>query len=157
MSGSGYEIVLTPPARRAVVDGLPEAVAAAVIEFITTTLLEDPQRVGKPLRGDLSSVWSARRGTFRVLYRIQEQSRELVVLRIQHRRDVYRRLTADSRDYPSPRPSPVPACVPICAPMAPKTARPPESGKSPVRLLSRCGATTIHDTQRCGPVSWVDS
>jgi len=85
-----YELVLTPPARRAITDELPEAVAAAVIEFVTTALLVNPQRVGKPLREDLEGIWSARRGTYRVLYRIREDVREVVVLRIEHRRDAYR-------------------------------------------------------------------
>jgi mRNA-degrading endonuclease RelE of RelBE toxin-antitoxin system len=85
-----YELVLTPPARRALTDRLPEAVASAVIEFVTTALVEEPRRVGKPLRGDLQGVWSARRGTYRVLYRIREQPREVVVLRVEHRRDAYR-------------------------------------------------------------------
>jgi len=84
-----FEIVLTPPARRAIAGELPDAVAAAVINFITTVLLENPHRVGKPLRNDLAGVWSARRGTYRVLYRIQENRREVVVLRIDHRRDAY--------------------------------------------------------------------
>jgi mRNA-degrading endonuclease RelE of RelBE toxin-antitoxin system len=42
------------------------------------------------LRGDLAGVHSARRGTYRVLYRINEVQREVVVLRIDHRRDAYR-------------------------------------------------------------------
>lgn len=85
-----YELVLTPPAVRAVQQQLPEAVAAAVIEFLTGAILENPQRVGKPLRGDLAGIYSARRGTYRVLYRINESLHEVVVLRIDHRRDVYR-------------------------------------------------------------------
>lgn len=85
-----YELVLTPPARRALADRLPEAVASAVIEFVTTALVQQPRRVGKPLRAELDGVWSARRGTYRVLYRVREQPREVVVLRIEHRRDVYR-------------------------------------------------------------------
>jgi mRNA-degrading endonuclease RelE of RelBE toxin-antitoxin system len=87
-----YEIVLTPPARRAIAETLPEAVAAAVVDFVTTSLLENPRRVGKPLRDDLSGIWSARRGTYRVLYRIREEPREVVVLRVDHRRDAYRAL-----------------------------------------------------------------
>ncbi|HEY5137178.1 MAG TPA: type II toxin-antitoxin system RelE/ParE family toxin [Candidatus Nanopelagicales bacterium] len=93
MSDLNHEIVLTPPARRAIATDLPEAVAAAVIAFITTALLENPQRVGKPLRDDLEGIWSARRGTYRVLYRIRDDPREVVVLRIDHRRDVYRAVT----------------------------------------------------------------
>lgn len=85
-----YELVLTPPARRALTDRLPEAVAAAVIDFLTTTLIAQPRRVGKPLRGELSGIWAARRGTYRVLFRLNEEQREVVVLRVDHRRDAYR-------------------------------------------------------------------
>ncbi len=87
-----YDLVLTPPARRALTEKLPEPVAAAVIEFITTSLVGQPHRAGKPLRDDLAGVWSARRGTYRVLYRIREEPREVIILRIEHRRDAYRPL-----------------------------------------------------------------
>lgn len=90
MTESPYEIVLTPPARRAIAENLPESVAAAVVDFMTTALLDNPHRVGMPLRDDLEGIWSARRGTYRVLYRIHEARREVVVLRIDHHRDAYR-------------------------------------------------------------------
>jgi mRNA interferase RelE/StbE len=90
VSQAPYELILTPPAIRAVRSRLPEGVAAAVIEFLTGALVENPQRVGKRLRGDLAGIHSARRGTFRVLYRISEVEREVVVVRIDHRGDVYR-------------------------------------------------------------------
>lgn len=86
-----YELIVTPPARRALTERLPEPVAAAVIDFLTTALVQHPRRVGKPLRGDLAGIWSARRGTYRILYRVREEPREVVVLRIEHRRDAYRR------------------------------------------------------------------
>ena len=92
MTAPRYELVLTPPARRAITDTLPEPVAAAVIDFLTTALLDNPHRVGKPLRDDLAGIWSARRGTYRVLYRIRDEPPEVVVLRVEHRRDAYRPL-----------------------------------------------------------------
>ena len=88
--GEPYELVVTPPASRALAEGLPEPVAAAVIGFLTTTLVGQPRRVGRQLRGELAGIWSARRGTYRVLYRIAEETREVVVLRVEHRRDAYR-------------------------------------------------------------------
>ena len=88
--GSSYELVLTPPAVRAIQSGLPEGVAAAVIEFLTGALIDNPRRVGKRLRGDLAGIHAARRGTYRVLYRIKEESREVIVVRIDHRSDAYR-------------------------------------------------------------------
>lgn len=92
MTRTAYELVLTPPAVRAVRTGLPEPVAAAVLEFLTGALTEDPRRVGKRLRGDLAGIYSARRGTYRVLYRINDERKEVVVLRIDHRSDAYRPL-----------------------------------------------------------------
>ena len=85
-----YELVVTGPAARAIQRFLPEAVAVAVIDFITGPLLDDPKRVGAPLRGGLEGVWSARRGTYRILYRVDDEQREVIVLRVGHRRDVYR-------------------------------------------------------------------
>jgi prevent-host-death family protein len=61
-----------PPAIRAVGSGLPEGVAAAVIEFLTSVLVENPHRVGKQLRVDLAGIHSARPGTYGVLYRLNE-------------------------------------------------------------------------------------
>ena len=88
--GEAYELVLTPPAVRAIQHNLPEAVATAVVEFLTGALIDNPQRVGRPLRGELAGIYSARRGTYRVLYRINDSRLEVVVLRIEHRRDAYR-------------------------------------------------------------------
>lgn len=90
MAESRYELAVAPPARRALSSELSEAVAAAVSEFVTGSLLDRPRVVGKPLRGELAGIWSARRGTYRVLYRIVEESHEVVVLSVQHRRDAYR-------------------------------------------------------------------
>ena len=87
-----YDLVLTPPAQRPLTPKLPEAAATAVIEFLTTALISQPARLGKPLRDDLAGVWSARRGTYRVLYRIREDVREVIVLCVEHRRDAYRPL-----------------------------------------------------------------
>jgi hypothetical protein len=50
-----YELVVTPPASRAISQELPEPVAAAVIEFLTSSLIRQPRRVGKPLRRELGA------------------------------------------------------------------------------------------------------
>jgi len=91
-AGDEYELVLTPPARRVLTEHLPEGVAGAVIDFVTTALVRQPMRVGKPLRGELAGLWSALRGTYRVLYRVRSEPREVIVVRIEHRRDAYRPL-----------------------------------------------------------------
>jgi mRNA-degrading endonuclease RelE of RelBE toxin-antitoxin system len=46
--------------------------------------------VGAALHDELEGAWSARRGTYRILYRIDDERREVIVLRVGHRRDIYR-------------------------------------------------------------------
>ena len=84
-----YGLLVTPPAQRAL-DRLPERIAAAVAELLTGDLLVAPRRVGKPLRRELTGIWSARRGSYRVLYEIDDERLRVVVLRIDHRADIYR-------------------------------------------------------------------
>jgi mRNA-degrading endonuclease RelE of RelBE toxin-antitoxin system len=85
-----YELVVSGSAARIIELKLPEVVASAAIEFITGPLLEKPHRVGKELRNELTGIHSARRGAFRVLYEIDDESRVVTVLRIGHRADIYR-------------------------------------------------------------------
>ena len=85
-----YALRTTPTVRRALTQTLPEAVATPAYEFITGPLLQEPYRVGKRLGPPLDDRFSARRGTYRVIYRIDERTRTVTVVDIGHRRDVYR-------------------------------------------------------------------
>ena len=85
-----YRLRVTASAGRAIQHKLPEGIAAAVLEFITGTLLENPHRVGNALRRELTGIYSARRGAFRVLYEIDDEIHLVTVLRVEHRADVYR-------------------------------------------------------------------
>jgi mRNA interferase RelE/StbE len=69
---------------------LPEKVAAAVVEFITGPLADNPYRVSKALTGRLASYRSARRGDYRVVIKVIEVDRVILVDRIDHRSHVYR-------------------------------------------------------------------
>jgi mRNA-degrading endonuclease RelE of RelBE toxin-antitoxin system len=91
MSDDSYELIVSRPAARAIAETLPEPFSAAVIEFLTGALIVDPRRVGRRLRNELDGIHSARRGTYRVLYRIDDTKRTVTVLRIDHRSDAYRR------------------------------------------------------------------
>lgn len=84
-----YEVVSTRSARRSLEVELPEKVAAAAFEFIMGPLRENPRRVGKPLREPLAALYAARRGEYRVIYRIVEQRLVVDVVSIVHRRDAY--------------------------------------------------------------------
>jgi mRNA interferase RelE/StbE len=82
-----FQLELTATAQRQL-GRLPTKVAPAIVEFITGPLLESPLRVGKELQGPLAGRRSARRGVYRVIYRIEEDL--VVVLRVDHRANVYR-------------------------------------------------------------------
>jgi mRNA interferase RelE/StbE len=85
-----YALRTTPTVRRAIAGTLPEAIAAAALEFITGPLLEQPYRVGKRLLPPLEDRFGARRGTYRVIYRVDEAAHVVTVVDIGHRRDIYR-------------------------------------------------------------------
>lgn len=86
-----YQLRVSGPAARALARALPEKIAAAVYEFITTTLLENPRRLGRPLMlPPYEGTWSARRGTYRVLYEIDDDAGVVTVTAVEHRADAYR-------------------------------------------------------------------
>lgn len=85
-----YRLIIAPTARRQLAEQLPEAVAFAAYEFITGALLDNPHRVGKQLHPPLHDRYSARRGTYRVIYRIDDHPRVVTVLTVSPRSDAYR-------------------------------------------------------------------
>lgn len=91
MSGDErYALTVSPTARRQLAEVLPEAVAFAAHEFIVGPLLENPFRVGKRLAAPLQDRHSARRGTYRVIYRVDEVQRLVTVVAVVSRADAYR-------------------------------------------------------------------
>lgn len=83
-----YAVEITPEGLRHL-DRLPEKVRAAAIEAILGPIAENPARLGRPLVGELEGLYSARRGDYRVIYEIDD-AQVVVILRVQHRRDVSR-------------------------------------------------------------------
>ncbi len=81
----------TPTVRRALAERLLQGVAAAAYEFITGPLVQAPHRVGKRLMPPLDDRCSVRRGTYRIIYRVDDAARIVTVVDIDHRRDVYHR------------------------------------------------------------------
>lgn len=90
MSDERYDLIIAPTARRHLTGKLPEPVAFAAYEFIVGPLLDNPHRVGKQLRPPLNDRYSARRGTYRLIYRIDDERRRVTVVGVVHRADAYR-------------------------------------------------------------------
>ena len=85
-----WTLVLAASAERSL-ERLPQKVAAATVEVMLGPLIEDPRRVGHPLRRELAGLWSARKGAYRIIYELNDPEHEVQVVRIDHRSDVYRR------------------------------------------------------------------
>ncbi len=84
-----YSIRVTARAERDL-QRLPEKIATACVEFIFGPLADNPHRVGKPLRGELVGLHSARRGDYRVIYGVVENTRTVEIVHIGRRSDIYR-------------------------------------------------------------------
>lgn len=83
----GYRVKVTARTARDL-DRLPEKIATACVEFIFGPLAANPQRLGKPLTGLLAGQHSTRRGTYRVVHRLRDQTIEIV--HIGHRGTSYK-------------------------------------------------------------------
>jgi len=90
VSNGRYRLIIAPTARHQLAEVLPEAVAFAAHEFVIAALLDNPHRVGKRLRPPMDDRHSARRGTYRVIYRIDGEKQTISVVDVAHRSDVYR-------------------------------------------------------------------
>lgn len=83
-----YEVNFTGGALRDL-EVLPSAIAWAVLAFCDGPLAENPKRVGKALRNQLTGLHSARRGEYRIIYRVDETVVTVDEVRIRHRAQAY--------------------------------------------------------------------
>ena len=84
-----WHVVVIASAQRGLAR-LPRKAIAACLEFCAGPLSYDPRRVGKPLGDDLAGYHAARRGEYRIVYKILTEPCMVKVVRIEHRADVYR-------------------------------------------------------------------
>ena len=73
---------------------LDAQVARRIVAFLRERVapLADPRSIGEALRGDtLGEFWKYRLGDYRVVARIVDRRLVVIVVRIGHRREVYRK------------------------------------------------------------------
>jgi len=90
VSDDRYRVRYTRTARRALTDELPLHILDAVLALLDGDLATAPHRLGKPLRPPLDGTWTARRGTYRILYQIDDNTHTVTVTAIEARADAYR-------------------------------------------------------------------
>ena len=71
---------------------LGRAEAKRIIQTLKTRIapLDDPRRLGSALSGQLGGLWRWRIGDYRVVARIEDERITILVVRVAHRREVYR-------------------------------------------------------------------
>jgi mRNA interferase RelE/StbE len=71
---------------------LDRAVAARIVRTLETRIapLDDPRRLGAPLKGEHEGYWRWRIGDYRVVARVEEMRITILVVRVAHRREAYR-------------------------------------------------------------------
>jgi mRNA interferase RelE/StbE len=84
-----YEVRITPEGLRHM-GRLPPKVRDAALVALAGPIRENPHQLGKALVGELAGLVSARRGDYRIIYAIDDDSRIVTVHRIQHRASAYR-------------------------------------------------------------------
>ena len=67
--------------------------ATRIVRFLSTRLsrLDDPRSIGEALKGRLGQLWKYRIGDYRIIADIQDKRVLILIVRIGHRREVYKR------------------------------------------------------------------
>jgi mRNA interferase RelE/StbE len=84
-----YTVIFSRQARRNLHENLPLDVAAAAMATIDGPITANPHRVGRPLDEPFDGYHSARRGTYRIVCRFNEEKHTVEIHSIRHRRDAY--------------------------------------------------------------------
>ena len=71
---------------------LDKSVARRILDFLDDRVAKqsDPRRLGKALSGPLGNLWRYRIGDYRLICDIDDKAVCVLVLRVGHRREIYR-------------------------------------------------------------------
>ena len=91
-SNPKWTIEFDPAAQREL-DRLDKPVARRISKFLyeRVSQLDDPRQVGERLTGPLSGFWKYRVGDYRIICSFEHDRLIVLVLRLGHRREVYKR------------------------------------------------------------------
>lgn len=72
---------------------LGETPARRIVEFLSTRIatLDDPRDLGDALKGKFGELWKYRIGDYRIIVDIRDNVLLILVVRIGHRREIYKR------------------------------------------------------------------
>jgi mRNA interferase RelE/StbE len=88
VTAPGWRLTVAAPAQRQLA-ARPPKVYFAILDTLEA-IEANPHRLGGPLKFELAGYRSARRGTYRIVYRVDDVARRVFVVAIAHRTHVYR-------------------------------------------------------------------
>lgn len=87
-----WKVDLSPTALKQL-GKLDKSVARRVLNFLRQRVekLDDPRHIGQRLKGTMGEFWKYRVGDYRLICSLEHERLVVMVLRIGHRREVYKR------------------------------------------------------------------
>ena len=88
MFGEDYQIIYLEEVKQDIAN-LPKSIALRVKNAIEEKLMTNPIVFGKPLRYSLKGHRRLRVGDYRVVFRIEDDKKTVLVIAIKHRKEIY--------------------------------------------------------------------
>jgi mRNA interferase RelE/StbE len=87
-----WKVEISRPAQKQL-DDLDITLSRRIVKFLRQRVekLDDPRQIGDPLKGPLRDYWRYRVGDHRVVCLLEHDRLVVLVLRVGHRREVYKR------------------------------------------------------------------
>ena len=87
-----WDFEFTDPARKQFLK-LDATVQKRIFKFLKERITagDDPRRTANPLLGDFTGLWRYRVGDYRIICEMRDETMIVLVVKVAHRRDIYRR------------------------------------------------------------------
>jgi len=69
---------------------LDRTTAKKIVAKVKNYLIQDPVKLGTPLKGNLKGLYRYRIGVYRVIYVIDQPEKKIIILNVNHRRKIYK-------------------------------------------------------------------
>ena len=65
-------------------------IAKKIVEKVKNYLIQNPEKLGIPLKGNLKGLYRYRIGEYRVMYVIDKEEKKVIILKVNHRKKIYK-------------------------------------------------------------------
>ncbi len=69
---------------------LDRTTAKKIVAKVKNYLIQDPAKLGLPLKGTLKGLYRYRIGDYRIIYVIDQAEKKIIILNVNHRKKIYK-------------------------------------------------------------------